>query len=559
MRKVFNILILSAFLLSSCGIKKFFTNGYDFSLFSKGTVFTGKTQEGKTLYFVRNNETEMAGICFMDNHQAVAEVVSFTADSMGATTFVCGDEFYSGKMAVKKSAKAIVLTMPQVAALGGGGKQKIRLQIFRMIPEKPLCLERYKDRVFDNFVVEEDIQFGTAFGYYTSKPSDYLSKDDYSAWLKEIFSTTKEHSGFLFPKNEEELPLLLDIYQPKNDNVRKRPLILFIHGGAFFFGDKKTILQGVITEDMVKKGFVLASINYRLGTSISVNAIERTIYREVQDARAALRFLIHHKERYGIDEDQIYLVGSSAGGIVALTTAFMEPHEVFSSTHRGWLRLRRDLGGLDDSGNELQAEIKVKGVASMWGGVTDLNFINNHIPTLLFHGTEDAIVPNNEGLPFKDAMGGFVHTVLTWFGKVYGSEPIYHRLQSLNVPVKYVPFEGLGHDPCIEPDNSPNEIMDVIRDELADFLFNNVSQHYFNYWLTGYTSVKMETLTPVYKVDNLWGASVQWHIEGGFITNQTNDSIRVIWYNSGNTGVITACITDDKGTSCKRELTVYIN
>ena len=547
-----------ATLFSSCGIKNIFTRGYDYALFPRGTVLTGKTKEGKALYLIRMDATKMEGICLIDDHQAVADVVSFTVDSMGATAFFCGDERHAGKIRVKKLAKAIVLTVPEMGALGCM-KQKIRLSPHGRVPEKPTCLERYKDPVFENIVVEKNVQFGSAFGYYTSKPSDYLSKDDYSAWFKEMFSTSMQYNGFQFKRDQEDLPLLLDIYQPQNDNIKKRPLLLFIHGGAFFFGDKENTIQQVITNEVVKKGFVLASINYRLGTSISVGAIERTIYREVQDARAALRYLIHHKDLYGIDPEQIYLAGSSAGGIVALTTSFMEPHEVFSSADRGFLRLREDLGGLDDSGNDLVADIKVRGVISMWGGVTDLKIIDNHIPTLLFHGTADNVVPCDEGLPFKDAMGGFLHRVLTWFGKVYGSEPIYKRLQTLNVPVKYVPFEGGGHDPCIEPDNTLNEGMDVIRQELSDFLYDNVSQHYFGYWLTGYTSVRKETLAPVYKVDNLGNATVQWHVTGGFITHQTNDSIRVIWYNTNNTGVITACITDDQGISSKKELEVMIN
>ena len=557
MKKLFSILTVLVMLLSSCGIKRIFTNGYDYSLFPTDMVLTGKTKEGMTLYLIRQDETKMAGVCFIDNHQAVAEMASFCADSMGATVFVCGGDRYSGKMAVKKLAKTIVLSLPEMA-VWGGGKQKVRLHSHGMLPQKPACLERYKDRIFDAVIANKDVQFGSASGYYVSKPSDYLSKDDYKAWFKEMFSTSVQNNGFLFKHNQKELPLMLDIYRPTNDNIHKRPLLLFIHGGAFFFGDKENIMQRVITEEVVKKGFVLASINYRLGTSISVGAIERTIYREVQDARAALRYLLHHKDLYGIDEEQIYLAGSSAGGIIALTTAFMEPHQVFSSTDKGLLGMRQDLGGLDDSGNDFEADIKVAGVISMWGGVTDLKIIDNPIPTLLFHGTADDVVPCDEGLPFKEAMGGFLHRVITWFGKIYGSEPIYKRLQSLSVPVKYIPFEGLGHDPCIESDNSLNEGMDVIRTELADFLYENVAQHYFSYWLTGYTSVRKETLTPVYKVDNLGNATVQWHVEGGFITHQTNDSIRVIWYNSCDTGIITACITDDKGISCKKELAVRI-
>ena len=400
---------------------------------------------------------------------------------------------------------------------------------------------------------------GAAFGYYTSKPTDYISKDDYKKWFSEMLSVSLQNNGFLFSRNMEQLPLMLDIYQPRSDIIRKRPLLVFVHGGAFFFGDKENNLQQIITDNLVKRGFVLASINYRLGTSITPGAIERTIFREVQDARAALRYLVHYKERYRIDEEQIYLIGSSAGGIISLTTAFMDSDEVFSSTGRGLFRTREDLGGLDDSGNNLKDSFQIAGVASMWGGITNMEMLNNNIPTLLFHGTADDVVPCDEGLPFKEFMGNFVHRVLSSFGKIYGSASIYARLKSQNVPVHYIPFEGAGHDPCIEADNSVNELMNIICNELADFLYDNVSKHYFNYPLSGDTVVEKHLSASEYQLDNLGNAIVQWYVDGGFITHQSNDFIRVIWFDAHDTGIVTAWITNENGISCKKEIEVTIS
>jgi len=356
----------------------------------------------------------------------------------------------------------------------------------------------------------------------------------------------------------EELPLLLDIYQPGDDYIKKRPLVVFVHGGAFFFGDKESRMQQIITDYVVKRGFVLASINYRLGTSITPGAIERAIFRNVQDTRAALRYLVRHKEKYGIDEEQIYLVGSSAGGIISLTTAFMDEHEVYSSTGRGLFRQREDLGGLDDSGNDLRDSFKIAGVASMWGGITNLEMLDNNIPALLFHGTADRIVPHDEGLPFRDFMGGFIHRFLSSFGRIYGSERIYRHLKSIDVPVAYIPFVDAGHDPHIEPDDTLNDNMDVINVELGNFLFDNASKHYFDYRLSGNTVVGKQSFAPSYQIDNLGNAVVQWHVDGGLITKQTRDSVRVLWYDFRASGSVSACITNEDGVSHQKELTVEI-
>ncbi|MDR2586064.1 MAG: alpha/beta hydrolase [Prevotellaceae bacterium] len=556
-KTVFTLSVISALLFSSCGIFKKAKKVIDYSIFPQGTILSGETTEGSTFYMIREDSTQMSGICFVDNNRAVTEKVIFFADSTGATTFVRWSDSRLCKATVDKSLKELIVTIPGTS-FWQVDSQSVRLSHFGSVLEKADYVERFKNPVFTDRVIQKDVQFGSALGYYSSKPSDYISKDDYKLWVSEMLSTSVQHNGFLFKKNMEQLPLKLDIYQPRNDTIKKRPIILFVHGGAFFFGDKENKLQQIITDYVVKRGFLVASINYRLGTSITPGSIERTIYRNVQDARAALRYLVYNKLRYRIDEDQIYLVGSSAGGIISLTTAFMDSNEVYSSTGSGLLNLKEDLGGLDGSGNKYTNSFKIAGVVSMWGGVTDLKILNNNIPTLLFHGTADDVVPNTEGLPFKDFMGNFVHRVLSSFGKIYGSEPVYNRLKSQNIPVQYIPFPGAGHDPCIESDNSVNHYMDTICLELGNFLYDNISKRYFPYRLTGSEMVSKSDPAPLYTIVNLTNEAVQWHVAGGFITHQTNKYIRVVWFDDQPTGTVSAYITNREGVSCVKEMEVRI-
>ena len=556
-KNLFALLIVSGGVLSSCGTVGKNKKKYDYSQFPQGTVLAGNMKDSRTFYLVREDAKKMVGICFVDENKAVAETVSFDADSTGATAFLHGKDACRGKMMVDQSSREVMITLPKITALDIE-PQTIRLSYLKTIPQMADCPEHFKKPVFNQIMADKDIQYGTARGYYNSKPSDYISKEDYRQWFEEMAKSYRES---VVEQGMKALPLHLDMYRPANNTASKSPLVLFIHGGAFFFGDKENKLQQILTDELVKRGFIVASINYRLGSSLlGAGAIERTIYRDVQDARAALRFLMHHREEWGIDEEQVYLAGSSAGGIIALTTAFMDENEVYTSTSQGFLRLRENLGGLDGSGNDLKNSFKVAGVVSLWGGVTNLQIVNNQIPTLLFHGTDDDIVPNGEGLPFKNAMGNLVHRILSTFGKVYGSQPIYDRLTSLNIPARYIPFDGYGHDAHIEPDESLNANMDVICEETVGFLFDNVSKHYFNYHFSGDTvvDVRKNDAKPVYQLVNLGNVSVQWQADGGFITEQTNGSIRVIWYGSTETGSVKACITNTNGVSHKKELKVRI-
>jgi len=538
----------------------------DYSAFPKGAVFSGKMSNGNTIYLIRENENaaNMEGFCFIDKNLAVAELIHFSADSVGKTTFFYKNNQYFGKMGVNATSKEIKLTIPEILSFEIV-PQTVDLVCIDTISEKPQCLEFFKDVVFDNTKIITNQEYGKAMGYYVSRPFNPASGDNTMA--KEaatiIYERWKGKLG-LGKMKKEMRSLKLDIYSPKN-NTNKLPLLLFIHGGAFLFGDKKNDLQKVITESLVNKGFIVASINYRMGSLLSIGeSINETFHLNIQDTRAALRFLINHKD-VKIDEKQVYLAGSSAGGIIALTTAFTDHSEVSAS-------IKKKLGGLDDSGNSLKADYDIAGVISMWGAVSDLKIVNQSIPTLLFHGTEDKMVPCGKGMPFQNFLQNIDKITLELFKykitdltseifSLYGSCSIFEHSKKQRFPVKYVPFVGYGHDVHFnKEDGSFNEEnAKIICNEIGDFLFENVSKHYFNYELKGNLKVDGNATAPVYSLRGIGNdTSVQWQVEGGFITDKTHDSIRVVWYNIHETGTITACITNENGFLCKKTVQIKI-
>lgn len=85
----------------------------------------------------------------------------------------------------------------------------------------------------------------------------------------------------------------MDVYSPKNDTLKKRPLIVFVHGGGFVNGDKRTGYSRVVSENLSHRGFVVGSINYRLGIAEPKSDVSyfEAMIRAVQDAKAAVRFL----------------------------------------------------------------------------------------------------------------------------------------------------------------------------------------------------------------------------------------------------------------------------
>lgn len=96
----------------------------------------------------------------------------------------------------------------------------------------------------------------------------------------------------------------LDLYLPeKGDSL---PVIVSIHGGAFRAGSKE---QGVPVEYLAR-GFAIASINYRLSQHAIFPA-------QIEDCKAAVRWLRAHAHDYRLDPGRFAAMGSSAGGHLA--------------------------------------------------------------------------------------------------------------------------------------------------------------------------------------------------------------------------------------------------
>lgn len=97
----------------------------------------------------------------------------------------------------------------------------------------------------------------------------------------------------------------LDIYFPSEGNG-PFPVIIFIHGGGFEMGDKKSFelhpaLQGL------KHGYAVVSVNYRLSG-------EAIFPAQIQDVKAAIRFLRANARTYKLNPDKFATWGASAGG-----------------------------------------------------------------------------------------------------------------------------------------------------------------------------------------------------------------------------------------------------
>ena len=121
------------------------------------------------------------------------------------------------------------------------------------------------------------------------------------------------HTPFhsLVYKEIDSVKLMADFYPSVTGNVA--PLVIVIHGGSWRSGDNKQLPE--LNSYLASKGYNVAAINYRLAPVYKAPA-------PAEDTRDAINYFLQHYRHYKIDTDNIVLLGRSAGGQIALSTAY---------------------------------------------------------------------------------------------------------------------------------------------------------------------------------------------------------------------------------------------
>ncbi len=103
-------------------------------------------------------------------------------------------------------------------------------------------------------------------------------------------------------------PLTMHLLKPKKPLRQYAPVIVFIHGGAWYEGGKDDGLSHLTR--FVQRGYIGATIDYRLTG-------EAIFPAQIEDCKCAIRYLRAHSVEYGLDPDHIGVWGESAGGHLA--------------------------------------------------------------------------------------------------------------------------------------------------------------------------------------------------------------------------------------------------
>lgn len=106
----------------------------------------------------------------------------------------------------------------------------------------------------------------------------------------------------------------LDLYW--QDNLEQRPVIIYIHDGAWALGDKDDVHKK--PSFFARHGFSFISMNYRLRW-------EASLLDQLEDIVSVIRWVKDNASQYGLDPERVVLMGHGAGAHLAALVATQPP------------------------------------------------------------------------------------------------------------------------------------------------------------------------------------------------------------------------------------------
>jgi predicted esterase len=248
--------------------------------------------------------------------------------------------------------------------------------------------------------------------------------------------------------------LKLDVYSPKNIQQidKKLPVLIWMHGGGFSGGVRDSKYNAKLCQLVAQNGFIGVSISYRLlrrgtttgfGCNCPKEAKLETLKQAVIDYLDAAAFVVDNAEKLNVDPNYLIAAGSSAGAEGASSAVFMRDYF------------------LSDGQN--YKNVNFSGLFSCAGAIINSEYINkdNAIPSVLFHGTKDKLVP------FGAAPHHYCDTDKPGYLFMDGSKEIVKKLEKYETSYYFNIVKGGGHEVAGIPFSDLEDIFNFFKQTIA--------------------------------------------------------------------------------------------
>lgn len=248
--------------------------------------------------------------------------------------------------------------------------------------------------------------------------------------------------------------LTLDIYDAKKKLKKGSPVILYVHGGSWAYGDKT--IPSVISpllDNFRDEGFTIISTSYEL-TKSTANFDE-----QASDVKDTIRWIYKNKDKYNFDTENIGVIGVSAGAHLTLLSTYSDNNEFQGDeelkNYSSDVKYVIDFFGptdlttlnVDGAGNEIKAILNnTKDRSEVLKQYSPINYVKEGLPkTLIIHSKADEIVPYDNSLE------------------------LYNKSKDMKNKVNLITLEKSGHDLS----NINKEEVMLISTEILKFVVKN--------------------------------------------------------------------------------------
>ncbi|MBN2220322.1 MAG: alpha/beta hydrolase, partial [Kosmotogaceae bacterium] len=201
--------------------------------------------------------------------------------------------------------------------------------------------------------------------------------------------------------------LTMDVYYPAGTTA-PRPAILYVHGGAWITGDKRSGPGVMVAGELLRAGFIVFSIDYRLAPKWKFPS-------QVIDVKTAIRFVRENSTELLIDPEAIGGFGTSAGAHLVALAALTANAGMFSKDEYSGqdedLFCVADLYGPTDlvtllKGIEREvAELIFGNEKEILSKASPINYVNRDSPPfLIVQGDSDLVVPVDQSKRFFEEL-----------------------------------------------------------------------------------------------------------------------------------------------------------